>query len=51
MKKRGLDALVVYGDREHFAQVKFGSRMAPGAIVQARVTGRGAGHLEVRLVA
>ena len=30
------------GRTEHFAQVKFQSRMAPGAIVTAQVTGRGA---------
>ncbi|MFO1121483.1 MAG: tRNA (N(6)-L-threonylcarbamoyladenosine(37)-C(2))-methylthiotransferase MtaB [Hyphomicrobiales bacterium] len=39
------------GRTEHFAQVKFASRMAPGAIVRARVTGRGPGHLEARLAA
>jgi threonylcarbamoyladenosine tRNA methylthiotransferase MtaB len=39
------------GRTEHFAQVRFASRMAPGAIVQARVTGRGDGHLEARLAA
>ena len=37
------------GRTEHFAQVKFESRMAPGAIVSAQVTGRGASHLEARL--
>ena len=39
------------GRTEHFAQVKFQSRMAPGAIVTAQVTGRGASHLEARLAA
>jgi threonylcarbamoyladenosine tRNA methylthiotransferase MtaB len=39
------------GRTEHFAQVKFESRMAPGAIVTAQVTGRGAAHLEARLAA
>jgi threonylcarbamoyladenosine tRNA methylthiotransferase MtaB len=39
------------GRTEHFAQVKFQSRMAPGAIVTAEVTGRGASHLEARLAA
>ena len=39
------------GRTEHFAQVRFASRMAPGAIVQARVIGRGDGHLEARLAA
>ncbi len=39
------------GRTEHFAQVKFESRMVPGAIVNARVTGRGANHLEARLAA
>jgi threonylcarbamoyladenosine tRNA methylthiotransferase MtaB len=39
------------GRTEHFAQVKFESRMAPGAIVTAQVTGRGASHLEARLAA
>jgi threonylcarbamoyladenosine tRNA methylthiotransferase MtaB len=37
------------GRTEHFAQVRFQSRMAPGAIVTAQVTGRGASHLEARL--
>jgi threonylcarbamoyladenosine tRNA methylthiotransferase MtaB len=41
----------VMGRTEHFAQVKFSSRMAPGAIVKARVTGRGASHLEASLAA
>ncbi len=39
------------GRTEHFAQVKFQSRMAPGAIVTAQVTGRGTSHLEARLAA
>jgi threonylcarbamoyladenosine tRNA methylthiotransferase MtaB len=39
------------GRTEHFAQVKFQSRMAPGAIVTAQVTGRGPAHLEARLAA
>jgi threonylcarbamoyladenosine tRNA methylthiotransferase MtaB len=39
------------GRTEHFAQVKFLSRMAPGAIVTAQVTGRGPSHLEARLAA
>jgi len=39
------------GRTEHFAQVKFLSRMAPGAIVTAQVTGRGQSHLEARLAA
>lgn len=39
------------GRTEHFAQVKFAQAMTPGAIVRARVTGRGAGHLEARLAA
>lgn len=39
------------GRTEHFAQVKFASRMAPGAIVLARVTGRGPAHLEAGLAA
>ena len=39
------------GRTEHFAQVKFTSRMAPGAIVKAQVTGRGPSHLEARLAA
>ncbi|MCA3555909.1 tRNA (N(6)-L-threonylcarbamoyladenosine(37)-C(2))-methylthiotransferase MtaB [Aestuariivirga sp.] len=36
------------GRTEHFAPVKFASRMAPGAIVTAQVTGRGRTHLEAR---
>ena len=39
------------GRTEHFAQVKFQSRMSPGAIVKAEVTGHGASHLEARLAA
>ena len=39
------------GRTEHFAQVRFESRMAPGAIVTAQVTGRGPAHLEGRLAA
>ncbi len=39
------------GRTEHFAQVKFASRMSPGAIVKAQVTGRGPSHLEARLAA
>jgi threonylcarbamoyladenosine tRNA methylthiotransferase MtaB len=39
------------GRTEHFAQVRFEVRMAPGAIVTAQVTGRGASHLEARLAA
>ncbi|WP_373504620.1 tRNA (N(6)-L-threonylcarbamoyladenosine(37)-C(2))-methylthiotransferase MtaB [Aestuariivirga sp.] len=39
------------GRTEHFAQVKFASRMSPGAIVRAQVTGHGASHLEARLAA
>jgi threonylcarbamoyladenosine tRNA methylthiotransferase MtaB len=39
------------GRTEHFAQVKFTSRMAPGAIVRTEVTGRGEAHLEGRLAA
>jgi threonylcarbamoyladenosine tRNA methylthiotransferase MtaB len=39
------------GRTEHFAQVRFASRMVPGAIVTAQVTGRGPAHLEARLAA
>ena len=39
------------GRTEHFAQVKFESAMTPGAIVTAKVTGKGAAHLEARLAA
>ena len=37
------------GRTEHFAQVKFTSRLAPGAIVRMRVTGHGTSHLEASL--
>ena len=39
------------GRTEHFAQVKFASRLAPGAIVRMQVTGHGASHLEASLAA
>ena len=39
------------GRTEHFAQVKFESRMSPGAIVTARVVGHGPSHLDARLAA
>jgi threonylcarbamoyladenosine tRNA methylthiotransferase MtaB len=39
------------GRTEHFAPVKFAQRMATGAIITAKVTGRGAAHLEARLAA
>ncbi|MGH6854212.1 MAG: tRNA (N(6)-L-threonylcarbamoyladenosine(37)-C(2))-methylthiotransferase MtaB [Aestuariivirga sp.] len=39
------------GRTEHFASVKFVQEMTPGAIVQARVIGRGENHLEARLAA
>jgi threonylcarbamoyladenosine tRNA methylthiotransferase MtaB len=39
------------GRTEHFAQVKFDSAMTPGAIVKARMTGKGSTHLEARLAA
>jgi threonylcarbamoyladenosine tRNA methylthiotransferase MtaB len=39
------------GRTEHFAPVKFGSAMTPGAIVRARVTACGPAHLEARLAA
>ncbi len=39
------------GRTEHFAPVKFGSAMTPGAIVKARVTACGPTHLEARLAA
>jgi len=39
------------GRTEHFAPVRFVQTMTPGAIVQARVTGSGADHLEARLAA
>ncbi len=41
----------VMGRTEHFAPVKFQSRMSPGAIVKTEVTGRGDTHLEGRLAA
>ena len=41
----------VMGRPEHFAQVRFTQSMTPGAIVRARVTGRGLAHLEARLAA
>ncbi len=41
----------IMGRTEHFAQVKFQSRMSPGAIVRAEVTGHGPSHLEARLAA
>ncbi|MBI2717815.1 MAG: tRNA (N(6)-L-threonylcarbamoyladenosine(37)-C(2))-methylthiotransferase MtaB [Rhizobiales bacterium] len=39
------------GRTEHFASVKFVQEMRPGAIVRARMTGRGKAHLEARLAA
>jgi threonylcarbamoyladenosine tRNA methylthiotransferase MtaB len=39
------------GRTEHFASVKFAQRMSAGAIVRARVTGRGGDHLEASLAA
>ena len=39
------------GRTEHFAQVKFTSRLAPGAIVRMQVTGHGTSHLEASLAA
>jgi threonylcarbamoyladenosine tRNA methylthiotransferase MtaB len=39
------------GRTEHFAPVRFATRMVPGAIVNAQVTGRAASHLEARLAA
>ena len=39
------------GRTEHFASVKFAQRMSAGAIVRARVTGRGSDHLEASLAA
>lgn len=39
------------GRTEHFAPVRFSTRMVPGAIVTAQVTGRAASHLEARLAA
>jgi threonylcarbamoyladenosine tRNA methylthiotransferase MtaB len=42
---------VAMGRTEHFAPVKFAQSMMPGAIVAAKVTGRGPDHLEARLAA
>jgi threonylcarbamoyladenosine tRNA methylthiotransferase MtaB len=39
------------GRTEHFAPVKFAQRMSAGAIVGARVTGRGSDHLQASLAA
>jgi threonylcarbamoyladenosine tRNA methylthiotransferase MtaB len=39
------------GRTEHFASVKFAQRMRAGAIVRARMTGRGSDHLEASLAA
>jgi threonylcarbamoyladenosine tRNA methylthiotransferase MtaB len=39
------------GRTEHFATAKFAQRMSAGAIVRARVTGRGSDHLEASLAA
>ena len=39
------------GRTEHFAHVKFQSRMSPGAIVRAQVTGHGLTHLDASLAA
>ena len=39
------------GRTEHFASVKFVQRMSAGAIVRAKVTGRGSDHLEASLAA
>jgi threonylcarbamoyladenosine tRNA methylthiotransferase MtaB len=39
------------GRTEHFASVKFAQRMSAGAIVRAKVTGRGSDHLEASLAA
>jgi hypothetical protein len=39
------------GRTEHFASVKFAQRMSAGAIIRAKVTGRGADHLEASLAA
>ncbi len=39
------------GRTEHFAFVKFMQEMTPGAIVRARITGRGEAHLEAKLAA
>ncbi|MGQ0484586.1 MAG: tRNA (N(6)-L-threonylcarbamoyladenosine(37)-C(2))-methylthiotransferase MtaB [Hyphomicrobiales bacterium] len=39
------------GRTEHFAPARFAQTMTPGAIVAAKVTGRGSDHLEARLAA
>jgi threonylcarbamoyladenosine tRNA methylthiotransferase MtaB len=39
------------GRTEHFAPAKFAQTLAPGAIVRAKVVGRGDTHLEARLAA
>jgi threonylcarbamoyladenosine tRNA methylthiotransferase MtaB len=39
------------GRTEHFAAVRFQQQMSPGAIVTARVTGRGSDHLVARTAA
>ncbi|MGE4253236.1 MAG: tRNA (N(6)-L-threonylcarbamoyladenosine(37)-C(2))-methylthiotransferase MtaB [Parvibaculaceae bacterium] len=39
------------GRTEHYASVKFAQRMSAGAIVRAKVTGRGSDHLEASLAA
>jgi threonylcarbamoyladenosine tRNA methylthiotransferase MtaB len=39
------------GRTEHFAAVRFQQELTPGAIVRARVTGRGAAHLEASVAA
>jgi threonylcarbamoyladenosine tRNA methylthiotransferase MtaB len=39
------------GRTEHFASVRFAQRMSAGAIVRAKVTGRGSDHLEASLAA
>ncbi len=39
------------GRTEHFAPVNFVSEMTPGAVVRARMTGRGSSHLEASLAA
>ena len=41
----------IMGRTEHFASVRFAQRMSAGAIVRAKVTGRGADHLEASLAA
>jgi threonylcarbamoyladenosine tRNA methylthiotransferase MtaB len=37
------------GRTEHFAPARFAQRMSAGAIVRARITGRGSDHLEASL--